>query len=196
MLFKDISYLKLWQAFCSEQPNHLCNFSSWALWGIFLSNFIEFGPVIQEEILFKISYLELWWPFCLAERNHLSNFGRGHFRNYSCEIILNLNQWFRRRCRLKKKFMDDRKRPITKATRAKIRSLWRTSLEPLVNTVKPVLRGHLKIDKTQILMTNGSLMKVKSIAYLQYFWPALSDNRSWKPILVFFLSGRLRPVLL
>ena len=26
----------------------------------------------------------------------------------------------------------------------------------LVNTVKPVLSGHSKIDKTQILMTNGS----------------------------------------
>ena len=32
------------------------------------------------------------------------------------------------------------------------------------------------MDKTKILITNGSLMKV------QYFWPALSDNRSWKPI--------------
>ena len=30
--------------------------------------------------------------------------------------------------------------------------------------VKPVLIGHSKIDKTKILMTNGSLMKVKSIA--------------------------------
>ena len=32
------------------------------------------------------------------------------------------------------------------------------------NTVKPVLSGHSKIDKTKILMTNGSLMKVESIA--------------------------------
>ena len=46
-------------------------------------------------------------------------------------------------------------------------------------------------------MTNGSLMKVESIAecspwsILQYFWPALSDTMSWKPILVFFLSGHL-----
>ena len=32
------------------------------------------------------------------------------------------------------------------------------------NTVKPVLRGHSKLDKTKILMTNGNLMKVKSIA--------------------------------
>ena len=45
----------------------------------------------------------------------------------------------------------------------------------LAYTVKPVLRGHLKIDKTKILMTNSSLMKVKSIAecsprsILQYF---------------------------
>ena len=32
------------------------------------------------------------------------------------------------------------------------------------NTVKPVLNGHSKIDKIKVLMTNGSLMKVKSIA--------------------------------
>ena len=25
---------------------------------------------------------------------------------------------------------------------------------------------------------------------LQYFWPALSNNRSWKPVLAFFLSDR------
>ena len=34
----------------------------------------------------------------------------------------------------------------------------------LANTVKPALSGHSKIDKTKILMTNGSLMKVESIA--------------------------------
>ena len=34
----------------------------------------------------------------------------------------------------------------------------------LTSTVKPVLSGHSKIDKTKILMTNISLMKVKSIA--------------------------------
>ena len=56
------------------------------------------------------------------------------------------------------------------------------------NTVIPVLSGHSKIDKTNILMSNGSLMKVKSIAecspwsILQYFWPAISNNLSWKLI--------------
>ena len=33
-----------------------------------------------------------------------------------------------------------------------------------VYTVKPVLSGHSKIDKTKVLMANGSLMKVESIA--------------------------------
>ena len=51
-------------------------------------------------------------------------------------------------------------------------------------------------------MGNSSLMKVESIveyspwSILQYFWPALSDNRYRKPIFVFFLSGPLRQVLL
>ena len=34
----------------------------------------------------------------------------------------------------------------------------------LWTTVKPVLSGHLKIDKTKVLMENGSLMKVESFA--------------------------------
>ena len=43
------------------------------------------------------------------------------------------------------------------------------------DTVKPVLRGNSKIDKKKVLMADGSLMKVKSIAecspwsILQYF---------------------------
>ena len=32
------------------------------------------------------------------------------------------------------------------------------------STVKPAINGHLKIDKTKVLIENGSLMKVKSIA--------------------------------
>ena len=65
------------------------------------------------------------------------------------------------------------------------------------NTVKPVLSGHLQIDKTKVLMEYGSIMKVENIAecspwsILQYFWPVLSDNWYWKPILVFSLSGHL-----
>ena len=56
--------------------------------------------------------------------------------------------------------------------------------EKQTSTVKPVLSGHSKIEKTKILMTNCSLMKVERIAecspwsIVQYFWPALSNYRS------------------
>ena len=35
--------------------------------------------------------------------------------------------------------------------------------------VKPFLCGHSKIDETKILITNGSLMQVKSIAFCNTF---------------------------
>ena len=35
--------------------------------------------------------------------------------------------------------------------------------ETITNSVKPVLSGHLKLDKTMVLMENGSLMKVEII---------------------------------
>ena len=49
----------------------------------------------------EISYLELWRLFCSAGQNHLCNFGRRHHEEKFCEIILNLDQWFKRRCCLK-----------------------------------------------------------------------------------------------
>ena len=69
-------------------------------------------------------------------------------------------------------------------------------------TAKPVYDSHSKLDKTKILMTNGSLLKVKSIAecfpwsILQYFWPVLSDHLSWEPIFCLFESGHFTQVLL
>ena len=49
----------------------------------------------------------LWRRSCSVERNHLCYFERGHHGQHLCEVILNLDQLFRRRCRLKKKFMKD-----------------------------------------------------------------------------------------
>ena len=57
---------------------------------------MKFGPVVQ--MSFKIPYLELWRPSCSVEQNHLCNFERGQ---HSCEVIRNLDQWFRKRCCLK-----------------------------------------------------------------------------------------------
>ena len=49
----------------------------------------------------KISYLELWQSSCLVQQNHLCNFERWHHEEYSCEVIWNLDQYFKRRCWLK-----------------------------------------------------------------------------------------------
>ena len=50
-----------------------------------------------------ISYLELWWPLSLVKQNHLCNFGRGYYEEQICEIILNLDKWFRRGMSFKEK---------------------------------------------------------------------------------------------
>ena len=54
------------------------------------------GSVIKD-----ITYLELRQPLCSVERNHLINVGRRHHEDQFCVIILNLDQWFRRRLCLK-----------------------------------------------------------------------------------------------
>ena len=57
--------------------------------------------MVQEISFEDISYLELWQTPISAEQNHLCNFGRGHHEKLFYEIILNLDQWLRRRCSLK-----------------------------------------------------------------------------------------------
>ena len=67
---------------------------------------------------------------------------------------------------------------------------------------KTCVKRPLKNRQIKILMTNDSLMKAKSIAecsplsILQYIWPALSDNWSWKPIFDLFESDHFTQVLL
>ena len=61
--------------------------------------YFQFRPVVKEEMPFKDnSHLEVWQPFCSAERKHLCNFDRQCYEIQFCEIILNLDQWFRGRC--------------------------------------------------------------------------------------------------
>ena len=72
-----------------------------ASFGIFMWSYMEFWPVVQKEMSFKdISYLELWQPLCSADPNHLCIFDRRYHEERFCEIILNLNQLFSRKCRL------------------------------------------------------------------------------------------------
>ena len=56
-------------------------------------------PVIKE-IAFKANF-NFKSGSHFDQLNGLSNFGRGHHEKHFCEIILNLDQWFSRRCHLK-----------------------------------------------------------------------------------------------
>ena len=100
MSFKDISYLELWPPLCSANGT-ICAIFVEGLWGTNLWNYFEFDQWFKEMAFKNISYLELLWPFCSAEQNHLCNFCRRLQEEQFCEIILNLDQWFKRRCRLK-----------------------------------------------------------------------------------------------
>ena len=64
-----------------------------------MRSYMKFGLVVQKEMSFKdISYLELWQPLSSVDWKHLCNFGRRHHEEQSCELILNLDQWFRSKC--------------------------------------------------------------------------------------------------
>ena len=76
-----ISYLELWQSSCLLQQNHF--------W------------VVQEQMLFKRFLIWSSGNPCLVEGNHLCNFERGHHEEHSCEVMWNLDQRIKRRCRLK-----------------------------------------------------------------------------------------------
>ena len=68
---------------------------------IFFWSYMEFGPVVQKMWIKDISCLKLWPPLCSADPNHLCNFSRRYHEEQFFEIVLNLGQWYRRRCRLK-----------------------------------------------------------------------------------------------
>ena len=50
------------------------------------------GDVVKD-----MSYLELRQSLCSVDLNHLCSIGRRHHEEQSCEIIFNLDQWFRRK---------------------------------------------------------------------------------------------------
>ena len=45
------------------------------------------------------------------------------------------------------------------------------------NTVKPVLSGHSKIDKTKVLKTGASLVRVKSNAIMALYFRKIAKER-------------------
>ena len=103
MSFKYISYQELWWPFFRQSGTKCVIMLEGIMKHSF--NYFEYKPMVQEEMPFKdFSYLQLWRPFCLAEQNHLCKFGRGHHEEHFFEIILHLDQWFRR-CHLKRELI-------------------------------------------------------------------------------------------
>ena len=71
---------------------------------------------IRTEMSFKdISYLELWQPFCSEDRNHLFNFDKTHHEKQFCKKFLNLDPWFKRKCRLNVVLMLSSDSPVCSA---------------------------------------------------------------------------------
>ena len=67
------------------------------------STFYHMLNVVCEVFGLRLTYTGLYFsggpPLCSADPNHLCNFGRRYHEKQFCEIILNLDQWFRRNCR-------------------------------------------------------------------------------------------------
>ena len=81
MSFKDISYLELWQSFCSAKLNHLCNFGRAYTEEQFCEinlnldqRFRDFLPGALAALLFGGAE-----PFV--------QFEKGHHGEHSCEVI-------------------------------------------------------------------------------------------------------------
>ena len=87
MSFKDISYLELLRAFCSEGRNNLCNFGRGYQEVQFCEFILNLDPCSGGDVIEKISYLELWQLSCSVARNHLCNFEKGHHGEHLCEVI-------------------------------------------------------------------------------------------------------------
>ena len=83
---KGISYLDIWQPFCSAECNHLCNFGR----GYYEEQFSEI--ILNWSERFRSRYClkdflsgGLWWPSCSVEQNHLCNFEKRRHGEHSCE---------------------------------------------------------------------------------------------------------------
>ena len=88
MPFKGISYLELWQPFCSVEHNHWCHFGRRYQEQQFCEIILNLGQWFWSRCCLKDFYLELWRPSGSVKRNLLCIFDRGHYGEHSCEVIL------------------------------------------------------------------------------------------------------------
>ena len=87
MPFKGISYLELWQPFCSAKRNHLCNFGREYYEQQFCEIVLNFGQWFRRCLLKDFLSGALAALLNSVEQNHLCNFETGHHGEHSCEVI-------------------------------------------------------------------------------------------------------------
>ena len=88
MLFKDISYLELWQPFCSAVQNHLCNFGRGCYEEQFCEIILNLGKWFRRRCRLKdLLSRALAALLFRGAVFFLCNFERGHHREHSCEVI-------------------------------------------------------------------------------------------------------------
>ena len=123
----------------------------------------------REDVVLKNSYLELWRPSCSVDQNHLCSFEREHHGKHSCEVLWNLDQWLRRRCRLKKKFTDGRTEGWrTKTNRNSHRLRWanKTRKRETVSYTKQLVHSlsvNIRILQTLKVMFTSALPRWTSL---------------------------------
>ena len=86
MLFKDISYLELWQPFCSAEHNHLCKFGRGSYEEQFCEIILNLGKWFRRRCCLKYFLSGALEALLFGGSEPLCNFERGHHREHSCEV--------------------------------------------------------------------------------------------------------------
>ena len=108
MLFKDIHYLELWLPFCSAPWNHFDNFGREHYEEQFCEIIKNFGQWFKR-CSFKDFLSRALAALLFNEAKPFMQIQKRATWGTSCNVIDNLDQWFRRRCCLEKKIrMTDR----------------------------------------------------------------------------------------
>ena len=98
MSFKDISYLELWWPGPFVQwREHICAVLNQGIIRNISMNYIEFGPVVQEEMSFKYFLSRALAALLFGVVEPFMQFlVVCIMRNNSVKLFFNLDQWFRR----------------------------------------------------------------------------------------------------
>ena len=86
MSFKGISYLELWQPFCSAEHVHLCNFCRGHYEEQFCKIILNLGHWFRKCCL-KDFLSRALATLLFGEAEHLCYFERGHHGEHSCEVM-------------------------------------------------------------------------------------------------------------